>query len=360
VVPEGCPPPQGTFCVDFQREPGTYSPNTFPIKDGEVRIEVSVPNEISYRMDRTIGYWIKDNQGIAVGEGSEPFIVDVPAVPAGTIHGTITGVLTKETNVSLLPIKQESEDKLLSFQIRPEINSQGFYSASPLPIGGTYAILAKSGAAAVVSAPIKLTDAEPIREVDLTIPEGLPIAGNVTLPDGSPAAGVMIRLTMTHEVPHRSSGFSESTITDAKGDFRFEHVNPDAPLKYALEIKPESDYQELREEIEPGRTAHLELEKGAVVEGTLVEDTSGLPVPGAEVYAYSRQPNSLVEAQGRTNEDGKFRFTTMGNYEYRLGARDATEIEEYLVTPGGHEPVVLRVEIPEGSRLKPGDRTPQR
>ncbi|MBX7255840.1 MAG: carboxypeptidase regulatory-like domain-containing protein [Candidatus Hydrogenedentes bacterium] len=355
VVPEGNPAPQGTFRLDHIARPGDthYTIRTFPILFGEVHTEVPVPTKLAYHMDRTAGYWIKQASEIVVDAGDEPFRLNVPTLPAGAIHGKISGSHSRGLNLTLKELEQAPSVDTQSLDVQPEYNADGEYSISPLPIGGVYCVMACADATTVISDSIALTEAEPIHEVNLTLPEGKTISGQVTLPDGTPLAGCTVMLKLAH--PKMSS--SNSTLTDGQGKFRFEHVNPEWGMSYSLEIRSRADFQPLYRKVKPGAIVDLRLEHGKVLEGTLIEDASGLPIPGAQVCAISLKQHGLVEAEVKTDKHGKFRFSTLSDGEYRLSARDAREIKEMLVTPDTGKPVELRVTLADWSTLKPAKKS---
>jgi protocatechuate 3,4-dioxygenase beta subunit len=108
----------------------------------------------------------------------------------------------------------------------------------------------------------------------------------------------------------------------------------------------------------------IQLEKGRRATGVVIDDATGWPVPGVEVYAQSadgpqggyRSNSELLEADGRTDTQGRFTFSNMAADYYRLNTRGANLADPMraLVVKGGHEePVTIRVKIPEWSDLKP-------
>lgn len=353
AVPEGQPAPTGTLRLDYMARPRDrgYANVSLPIENGQVRYSVPVPGKIGYQMDHTFGYWLKGEHEIAVPEGDEPFIVDVPALPAGTIHGTIHGVSGSFT-VSVLVSKQAPNVGQANLDVRPQVDERGAFSCSSLPIGGTYVIMAVSGSAAVMSKPITLTSAEPIKELDLAFAKGLPVTGTILKPDGTPAPSMVARLLIETEYSHTHS--TAPSVEGSAGAFRFDNVNPDLPVTYALEITPARDYQAVRQIVAPGENVEIRLETGLTLEGRVIEDATGNPIPGVEVYAISTQPqSSILDADAVTDANGAFRFTRLRNQQYSVGAREVQPVSPIEAKAGSTAPIEIRVKIPEWSDLRP-------
>ncbi|MCC6694058.1 MAG: carboxypeptidase regulatory-like domain-containing protein [Candidatus Hydrogenedentes bacterium] len=353
AVPEGQPAPTGTFRLDYIARPraGYYSNISLPIENGQVSYEVPVPGKIGYMMDKTVGYWVKHTNEIAVPDGDGPFIVDVPVVPAGTIHGVVHEA-PADYSLSVLVAKQSPNVDTPFAEVRPDVDERGAFTCGSLPIGGTYVIMAVSGSAAVMSKPIKLTSAEPIKELDLTFAKGLPVTGTILKPDGTPAPSVAARLLIETEYSHTHS--TAPSVEGSAGAFRFDNVNPDLPVTYALEIKPARDYQEVRQIVTPGENVEIRLEPGLTLVGHVIDDATGNPIPGVEVYAFSTQPQaSILEADAVTAASGAFRFTRLRDQQYSVGAREVQPISRIEAKAGSTAPIEIRVKIPEWSDLRP-------
>lgn len=353
AVPEGQPSPTGAFRLHYIARPANrgYSYVSLPIEDGQVRYDVPVPGKIAYQMDKTIGYWVKDVHEIAVPDGDGPFVVDVPVVPAGTIHGVVREA-PANFSLSVLVAKQSPNVDTPFVEVRPEIDERGAFTCGSLPIGGTYVIMAVSGSAAALSKPVTLTSAEPIKELDLAFAKGLPVTGTILKPEGTPAPSMATRLLIETEYSHTHS--TAPSVEGSAGTFRFDNVNPDLPVTYALEIKPAHDYQEVRQIVTPGEDVEIRLEPGLTLEGRVIDDATGNPIPGVEVYAISTQPqSSIVDADAVTDTSGAFRFTRLPDQLYSVGAREVQPITPIEAKAGSTAPVEIRVKIPEWSDLRP-------
>ncbi|MCC6491208.1 MAG: carboxypeptidase regulatory-like domain-containing protein [Candidatus Hydrogenedentes bacterium] len=353
AVPEGQPSPTGMFRLDYIARPHDrgYANVSRPIENGQVIYDVPVPGKIGYQMDRTIGYWVKDTHESAVPDGDGPFIVDVPAVPAGTIHGVVREA-PGGFHVSVLVARQPPNVDGPFLDERPSIDERGAFNCGSLPIGGTYVIMAVSGSTAALSKPIKLTSGEPIKELDLTFAKGLPVTGTILKPDGTPAPSMSTRLLIETEYSHSHS--TAPSLEGSAGAFRFDNVNPDLPVTYALEIKPAREYQEVRQVVTPGENVEIRLEPGLTLEGRVIDDATGNPIPGVEVYAMSTQPqSSILDADAVTDASGAFRFTRLRNQQYSVGTREAQPLSQIEAKAGSTAPIEIRVKIPEWSDLRP-------
>ncbi len=158
---------------------------------------------------------------------------------------------------------------------------------------------------------------------------------------------------------HMGTGYSHGYGTRLAppiphGAFHVEHVNFDLPLTYAVELKPDKDYMAVRKVISRGEPANIQLKPGLVLEGRVVEDATGYPVPGVEVYGTSTQPEtSIVDADQRTDDDGRFRFSRLRDQVYSLGTRSGTQpVKSVDVAAGTDTPVEIQVEILSGSSVR--------
>jgi hypothetical protein len=326
---------------------------------------MAVPGSISYSVEGGItGYWADQKFGIRVSPGDGPFVVTVPLTPAGTIYGRIVRrdggpIGDAWTSVVIFENAPELKDRFFSIDI-PQNNSDGTFMASPLPLGGKYAILSRVGDSWALTKPMKINRANPIVKVEIEHPEGVPVRGRILLPDGKPAINVPVSLNVTIRIDRqRGHGSGGAQIrTNADGRFVFEHVNPDLAGEYEIRMGQVPGYQPIAMKIDPkGGEMTLQLQKGYSVTGVVVDDATGYPVSGVEVNAEAldsdvEKPAWRVEADLPSDMEGKFRFSTMGDREYFLST-SANEIKTVVVRAGQTEPVTIRVKIPKGSRLVP-------
>ena len=102
----------------------------------------------------------------------------------------------------------------------------------------------------------------------------------------------------------------------------------------------------------------VQLERGQVVEGRVIDVATGWPVPDAEVYAVNGGGEAasirIHEAEALTDREGRFRISTLPAGRCDLGVRSANfDGRQPSVAAGNGEPVTLRVKLPEWSSLRP-------
>lgn len=368
--PEGMPPPQGTIRVHYidpDHAENTYKSKILAIDNGVVTLDIPTPGKIGYEKKELLGYWFAEKREIKVPYADDPFVVTIPVIPAGSIYGEVferdggkaSNVLVSVVEIEKSPLKEGS------LRVRGK-NSAGPSDAdakfilSPLPLDGTYVVVARQGESTVVSEPIKLDERKPIWEINLNLVEGVDLEGKIVGAEGEPIAGIMFRLSYQHK--HHGFGGRKRYTDDSKGRFIIEHVNPDLPGYYQIEIDSNRDYRPVRIKLDDlSKPVTIRLEKGHIVSGVVIDDATGWPVPGVEVYAlpedYSKpEPTGHLDAEEKTDEHGQFRFSNMAKRKYRLGVRSANLANprtSVTATGGQEEPVTLRIKIPEWSDLKP-------
>lgn len=218
-------------------------------------------------------------------------------------------------------------------------------------------IVAHRGANYALSEPVRITRENPIRKFDLVMRKGVTVHGRVLKPDGSPAAGIKFEHVFSPTAGH---GYSASDRhTDRLGRFRFENVVPDLPGKYRINITENPGFRDHTQLFEPnGKELVIRLQAGREVTGQVIDDATGWPIPGIEVYAlptpYSGNRSTYVNAAERTDRHGRFHFNTMDEHGYEIGVRSGSIVNHPVKVKGGQsaQPVV-RVKLAEWSKLKP-------
>jgi hypothetical protein len=380
-VPPGVPPVEGSVHIDYFAERSSQQKRSqsmwLNIKDGQTRCEIPVPARFRYGVDqeqrkRIIGYWFKQaSSSINIERGDDPFVIDVRAYPAGVLYGRVynfNGSLSKNARVGPIAIQLppiEGQKSLNSGDMSTEPVDQGTFRATPLPLGGQYAIVAYEDYSFAMSEAFSLDEKNPIVQTDLHLPQGVDVEGRLLDADGTPVRS-SVSLDVSVKRGEHSWGLGGEDIrTDENGRFVFRNVNPGPGGTCSVRVNSRVDYQPVAQQIEDLRAPLVvRLQKGFRATGTVIDDVTGLPVPGVEVYAYGvishdNQTSSdweLLDAEGRTNDQSQFVFSNMAQRQYRLGVRNANLAnlrESVIVTGGQSDPVVLRIRILEGSDLKP-------
>ncbi len=378
-VSQGAPPPEGRLRLNYNSQANLDAGMSMryaviDIDNGIARSDVEAPGRVSYGLsyqddDRLVGYWIANSSGIDVPEGKEPFEILIPVHPAGAIYGEVLepdGQVAENVSFQLVTVVKPDFVKYigtLNSTIGRNTKDIASFNASPLPFGGTYAIVAYRDNCAVASEAIELTEAEPMKEINLQFPEGVTVNGTVFGPDGGPFVGANVSLqcnVQLAESSHFNRTFKEMA-TDEEGQFAFEHVNPDLDGKYVLQVQFDHDYQPVKMQIKPKkRTLKIKLRKGHAIAGRVIDDKTGWPIPGLRVFAEAVKKDGsgsdVVGAEADTDMDGRFRFSNMARKQYRLYS-GYTSIKGNLnartVTGDQEGEITLRVDLYEWSKLKP-------
>lgn len=369
--PEGSPAPQGKVrlhCMDQDVSGHAYSNKVLEVVDGTVSYEILVPGEIGYDNEGIAGYWFDGKSGIKVGEGQEPFVVTISVIPAGSIFGEVfeaDGSVASNVMVSVVEAKKSPLREEGSLDVRGKSGASEDedgvkYVLSPLPFGGKYVAVAHRKGSYVVSDPIAINEDTPIVELNMKMPEGVTLSGRIVDEDGNPISWASYRFEYSTPWGHGFGGGRRKA--DKDGRFTEEHVNPDVEGDYSITLKDMPGYRPIRLEIENlYEPLEVTIEKAQKVTGVVVDDATGWPIPGVDVYALPQdnsvpEPTGYLDADEVTDEDGRFVFTTMAKREYRLAVRSAKEVgsrSSLLVTGGQQEPVTVRINLSTRSKLKP-------
>lgn len=379
-VPEGAPPIEGGVRIEHFSErgrPQSVGTQGIDIEDNEASCVIPVPSRLKWAIDfrpgkRPAGYWFHGGHGdMRIEPGEGPFVIDVPVYPGGIIHGSI---LRPDGNLATRASAYVTvgEDNLREFRRRASDAAQatanrGRFTAAPLPLGGRYAVVAREDYAFVMSDSFLLDERNPIVNVDLQLPQGIDVEGYLLDAEGAPvrcSVSLWVSIKQGEHFYHLSiSGVQNEP--DETGRFVFENVNPGPGGACFIDASGRPGYRGARREItDRGSPVVIQLERGHRVVGTVVEDATGWPVPEVLVHATSAdgpQGNrrDLAEhlwADGMTDAQGRFVFSTMAADYYRLhlrGMLNLADPERPIVVQGGQaEPVTIRVTIPPGSYLK--------
>ncbi len=377
TMPEDAPPLDGGVRIDYitdrAKEQGQgMTPKWLDIENNRAECEVPVPAEFKYQTafeqgKRPTGYWFNEIRPIRIEAGDEPFVIEVPTHPAGAIYGRVLqpdGSVAPDARASLMVVQRpEIEDGRSFFSLYDAISAErGTFNATPLPLGGQYAIAAHGANLVVTSEIFSLDETNPIVSVDLTLPRGVDVHGRLLDVDGTPVSHP-VTLHLSAVRGSHSWGTSGSTVEpDEAGRFVFRDVNPGPAGSCYVKVADTPWRRPARQEIPNLQTpVVVRLTKGHSVTGTVIDDKSGWPVEGAEVYALriatvnGQVESEVLEADGRTNERGEFRFTNMGRREYRLNVRSANLADprrKVVATGGQSQLVTLRIELRERTQLK--------
>jgi len=232
------------------------------------------------------------------------------------------------------------------------LDTQNTFVATPLPMGGIYRMVVYRGLTYTLSEPIPINDESSIASVTMTLPKGVDIGGRITVSDGDALPPLTLSVNFKGGGNHTIGHAAEYS---GNGEFMLKKVNPALIENYALLVEPESDYQPVRIDLAPALISPLtiQLQRGLVITGTVVDSETGAPMPDAEIYV------STPHLQGwpnifycKADIKGALRFNTLPPGEYVLGCRGGTIVsvegarqanQAWHVNAGQKQPVIVKV-----------------
>jgi beta-lactamase regulating signal transducer with metallopeptidase domain len=364
--PQEAPAPRGTIRV--LKEGGGRS-ETRPVENGELRFTIPEGTRVHFEPEGLTGYWFEARSGLPIPAGEGAHLIEIPVIPSGAVFGEVTaadGSPLDRVMISVLEV-EKSPWRGPGFlgvkgkdQARPGDGPTRFV-AQPLPLGGKYRIVAHRHRSYVVSELIELTETNAIEEMHLRLPEGITLTGKVEDQQGRPLRGVEANLKFIPVGGHEY-GMGDGVYTDATGAFHMEGVNPHALGEQRIEVRNVPGFRPLIQPVNFEKLPlTLRLEPGLVVTGRVIDEATGRPIPGVEVYALPAksdppEPTGWLAAESKTDARGMFRFSNFAQRSYQLNAREARlagSRQNAMVNPGQKEEAILRVELFPGSELQP-------
>jgi hypothetical protein len=347
LAPEGAEPTGTVQLVISPPEPKAMGESKLLRLDGgKTRVDVPVPSRLLLMPASTVGYWFEQQTKNCSATPEGELLWEVPVEPAGAFIGQVLdadGQPAADASVNLVMVRRP-----LSFKQppRPETvrtGPEGRFMLTPVGYGITYVIVASRKAQFVASEEGALDAAAPLRDVVLKFPRGVSIRGRVELPDGNPAEFGPVEFG--YSTPWSHSFGTGDFRTDRTGAFEIPGVNPDAPGKYQISVTLPRLYRALHRDIKPNeKEVVLQLERGEMLKGTVVDQETGQPAPGVVVYASGvSQPYDYCDADAPTNDQGEFEFTRLAPTRYSLHVRQAQVVGEATAQGGQDAPVRVQV-----------------
>lgn len=369
-TPAGDPPASGSvraFISAKQPEGGFHHEElSLPLENGSAKHSIPVGSRVRIQPDHFLGYWFPSSNDVAIPGGETPYEIELDCYPAGAIYGSVqeaNGAPAKAVMISLIEVERAPNRPHSSLDVEIKNGSSSSdatksYTATPLPIGGTYMIIAHRDTTYAVSPALQISAGTPIREANLVLQTGVAVHGCVLQPNGEPAAGIHYE---HHFQARPNHGFSSSgKRTDRLGRFHFKNVVPELPGSYGISFRNNPGYQRLELSYQPGGgELVIQLETGNRISGTIVDAETGWPIPGVEVYAlprpYSPDRTGYVDADSKTDLAGRFEFTTLDDGEYQLGNRSGKFSSRTEIIASSRVPEIgtLPITLNQWSKLVP-------
>lgn len=387
-------PARGSLYVSWQH-PTIRAEQTqngpLPVRGNEIRFSALVGAQLNFREEDLVGYRIAEQNNIEIKAGTEPQIVEVPAVAAGGIHGSITradGSPAQSAFVYVFAKKLPSSEKDHG-RINPSSYSGGPQYLRKVPLGGRYVVLAReqtpTGYAWAISDEVTIDESHPIAQADIKLPTGRDLKVKVLDDTGKPVVGqeVQLEIGFRQKKPDTGFSFSIASETDSLGFATFENLAVDQPLgpvelTLYCTVKP-NPYRGSTTKIDSSKPIELRMTRGVSASGIVIDSATNKPIPDAEVRIHPRhfdQASFKQSVTTKTDADGRFRFDGLEPIEYSAYI-DHTSPKGTIVTPYGNgglrfsypagveqhsltaspkgKPVRWEVIIHPGSRLRPAE-----
>lgn len=371
-VPPTLPLPAGTLPYSYWADADHRGHSArVELTNGLAKVSIPIPGGISIEAGKLQGYWSGSiYQPVPAGE--QPYELVLEAVPAGAIFGRVVDVDGSDVGNILVSVVEieKSPRRADAGSLGVDVKSSASpgdaptrFAAQPLPLGGTYALLAHHGNTYVLSDPVKLSEAMPIQQIILHMVPGVEVSGRVVDWAQKPVAGAGVSLT--YMTPNEGGSFGTAAMpTDSEGRFVIQGVNPNVPGSYSISLRNIPGLQSYYRKVDFRNLPLLiALEKGYELAGRVLEQSTGYPIPGARLTAAPELPADghidglgLAYQETTTDPDGRFRFTTMARRKYQLYVAMAQIIDgrnPFSVQGGQKTEVTLRVIPSPGGDLKP-------
>lgn len=168
----------------------------------------------------------------------------------------------------------------------------------------------------------------PIVTVELELHPAMNISGEIQDSKGNAIGGADVYIHASGTDANRLGPIipTESrllyTRSDSDGAFEFDFVKGGQPETYYQLIAIAEDFApKLSGAIVPGASdIVIRPEKGSSLSGTVIENSSGKPLSGIEVWTYN--VSSLVVHRAVTSDNGSFVLKNLSDHKYRLRIRD--------------------------------------
>ncbi len=218
-----------------------------PIDNGQIEVEAFAPGIVSLQNQGMMGYWfdeavvgsVDNYRAFRVPAGEGPFEFTIPVVPAGAIRGRIVapaGSLStdlREINLQCYrgAIKGRGAETITSATVHP--NADGEFLITPVPLVGTYYVIADFGVTKVFSESVVVTAAQPVQEVTIQLPELTEATVRVVDRGARPLPAVKVQIARSYPDWFHTS---TSRQTNDQGQVTFPDLAADALQQYQVSV----------------------------------------------------------------------------------------------------------------------------
>lgn len=329
-----------------------------PIQQNVSKMSLPIGSWVSLESNGLVGVAIGKPEPFRVTPGNGPQVVEIFAVPAGSVDGTVKradGELASSASVSIFAVSPAPVAEQIEMNQSVSFHGSRFFRS--LPLGGTYVAVATerrdSGFAWRVGEPFSLSAEDPIHNLELTFPVGERIPVKVTDSLGRPMPNAPIEL----QIRFRGHGMqrSQSMVmkTNDSGLANFKNIvtrQEGSPVEVDFVVTAPPHQQHIGEQKElklDDLPLSLHRKRGFSASGRVIDSETGRPIPTATVVLWPKDA-SLTRYQRQhtavTDERGRYEFRGLELIAYYSSVRD-TVVPGSKVTrrPGGG----YRIESPE-------------
>jgi len=370
--------PSGTVSVDtFSTDNRRINEHhEFEIEDGQIRFDTHMPGKIKCNAEVLPGYWFKSEWiPIALEQddiASEPLQIDIDLKPAGAVSGRIVDssgkpLVDSSTRITW-KLAKDDQRKLGQHEmprfVECKLGPGGQFFLAPFPLDAKAVISVVRDKMVVFSDAIELDKANPTSTVKLVMPKGQMLSGKVLDETGKPMSGIKINIRLKNTDIHGTISWGPYPRTDLKGSFRDGPFNP-AAAEYQVTVASKRDYIPTAKNIENfADPVTIRLQRGKVLTGQVLDEETGWPIEGTEVYAILENLRGFLdgvyvyEAEEKTDSQGRFRLSNLPDMRVNLNPRQVNMKANVAAVPGSGQRIVLRGTLTDGSRariVKPKD-----
>ena len=385
-TPAGGPPPSGSIRVRYVApEPGMDGraptrEEDLPVRDGLVRLTVAAPSRITYEPVGLAGCQFPAHYEEEVAAGGAPLEILLDLEPAGTVLGDVAeadgkpaqGFVVYASGAGVESADPRNDGERVRCASPAVGTAGGSFAASPLSFDKNVNLIVAQGDRFTTSVALRLQASAPIRRVKLVIPKGRSVNGRMLNEDGTPAAGVEFRLAYAEWSAGDLLPSTELHRTDEAGRFTLDGVNFPPGVFPFIFVDSKAHYLPLSQRIEDVQAfIEIRLREGRTLSGVIRDPKTGYPIADLPVYAaYHKEDDwravtyptwgaatvgvTHFVAEGRTDAEGRFRFSNLPDAEVQICTVGARWVEpaQAIASPGNTAPLRLEAALLPGSSAR--------
>jgi beta-lactamase regulating signal transducer with metallopeptidase domain len=240
--------PQGVLQIaahQFGHYPSSH--RDYPIVDGAVEVELTVPDQVRFDSEGMIGFWFSYHDVTRqVDDGEGPFEVTLPVQPAGAVKGIVfdnKGLPLADASVGVnyeLEYRTPNGRSHHGSGYSSLTNGNGEFFLTPLPLGARCSIRVSYNDYYFVldesEFRMRVRNALP----SFTFKQGRTVDAMVRVVDSSgiPLAGQSVQLRSTRPL---APGWGNLEVTDPRGEYCFSQLNPELEGRYEVRLAVEEE-----------------------------------------------------------------------------------------------------------------------